>query len=763
MSEKKSYEYDNAKNGDTKIVHSGDVEIQFQDKSKRTALEKILIAVVLMCVVVIIVLAIVAAIRKNDKESETIGVCTSTECTVAAARVTAALDETVDPCDNFYDFTCGTWIKKTIISEDRSSIDMFGVVRDEVEITIKYLLEEDSPDNEPEAVTKAKDLYKSCMNLELIEQHGAAVLKDLMAELGGWPMIGTFHGVKWNPDNFNLTNLLLGLLKYNNRILMDMYAYTDSKNSSTRILFIDQADFGMPGRKYYLKERNDTMIMAYETLGKSIAIQLGADPDVAANDMERVVDLEIDLAKITVPEEDRRDNEALYNKMPLHDLPKNFTTANLPFDWIDYVQEALGSEMVQIDIPIDEPIIVRAPLYFERLFSTLSKYDNRTIANFMIWRIMQNRANNLSQRFKDLIQNYNQILYGTSTPRARWRDCTSYVNTNFGLATGRLFVKESFHESAKNDTLQLIGNLLESFHELLEHADWMDDATRIVAREKADFIQKKIGYQDDIMDDEILNEIYQNITINADTYLANVLNVISSISADSFLFLREPVNKNVWSTAPATVNAYYNSVYNRIMFPAGILQPPFYSKDRPKSLNYGGIGVVIGHEITHGFDDRGRQYDKDGNLVQWWSDEVITRFDTQTQCLVNQYSNFTLPELVDEGLNVNGINTLGENIADNGGLKQSFRAYKRWVAENGEEKQLPGLKYNHDQLFFIGFAQVWCGSMRRESAINRILTGVHSPGRFRVIGTLQNSKDFSEAFSCRQGSYMNPYKKCYVW
>ncbi|CAG2250687.1 MMEL1 [Mytilus edulis] len=434
------------------------------------------------------------------------------------------------------------------------------------------LLEEDSPDNEPEAVTKAKDLYKSCMNLELIEQHGAAVLKDLMAELGGWPMIGTFHG-------------------------------------------IDQADFGMPGRKYYLKERNDTMIMAYETLGKSIAIKLGADPDVAANDMESVVDLEIDLAKITVPEEDRRDNEALYNKMPLHDLPKNFTTANLPFNWIDYVQGALGSEMVQIDIPIDEPIIVRAPLYFERLFSTLSKYDNRTISNFMIWRIMQNRANNLSQRFKDLIQNYNQILYGTSTPRARWRDCTSYVNTNFGLATGRLFVKESFHESAKNDTLQLIGNLLESFHELLEHADWMDDATRIVAREKADFIQKKIGYQDDIMDDEILNEIYQNITINADTYLANVLNVISSISADSFLFLREPVNKNV-------------------------------------SLNYGGIGVVIGHEITHGFDDRGRQYDKDGNLVQWWSDEVITRFDTQTQCLVNQYSNFTLPELVDEGLNV---------------------------------------------------------------------------------------------------------------
>ncbi|CAC5418805.1 MMEL1 [Mytilus coruscus] len=590
--------------------------------------------------------------------------------------------------------------------------------------------------------------------LDLIEKHGAAVLKDLMAELGGWPMIGSFYGVEWNPKNFNLTKLLLGLLKYNNRILMDMYAYTDSKNSSTRILFIDQADFGMPGRKYYLKERNDTMIMAYETLGKSIAIELGADPDVAAKDMEKVVDLEIDLANITVPDEDRRDNEALYNKMPLYDLPKNFTTANLPFNWIDYVQGALGSEMVQIDVPIDEPIVVRAPLYFERLFNTLSKYDNRTIVNFMIWRIMQNRANNLPQRFKDLIQNYNQaklnslrkisvlirtvllvcykgklpavyktsnvhsksstleddnvILYGTSTPRARWRGCTSYVNTNFGLATGRLFVKESFHESAKNDTLQLIGNLLESFHELLDHADWMDDATRVVAREKADFIQKKIGYQDDIMDDEILNEIYQNITIDADTYLANVLNVISSISADSFLFLREPVNKNV-------------------------------------SLNYGGIGVVIGHEITHGFDDRGRQYDKDGNLVQWWSDEVIKRFDTQTQCLVN------------------GINTLGENIADNGGLKQSFRAYKRWVEENGEEKQLPGLKYNHDQLFFIGFAQVWCGSMRRESAINRILTGVHSPGRFRVIGTLQNSKDFSKAFSCKQGSYMNPDKKCYVW
>lgn len=753
----------NVKNGkNQQPVYAGDIEIQLKGNSNKKTLLYSLILILIVCFCVIVALAIVVALEKNkNHESPVDSVCTSTDCTVAAARVSEALDEAVDPCENFYDFACGTWRKKTVISEDRSSIDSFGILRDEVEVTLKYLLEEDVLPNEPEAVTKAKNLYKSCMNEELIEQKGPAVLTDLLEELGGWPVLGDFYGVKWDPTTFNLTNLILGLLKYNNRVLMDLYSSTDSKNTSTRILFLDQADYGMPGRKYYFVERNNSMLMAYENLAKSIAIGLGADKQTATDDMKKVVDLEINIAQISVPDEDRRDSEKLYNKMPLNELPNNFTTANVPFDWLDYVQGALASDMVGIDIPVDEPIVVRAPLYFERLFSTLSKYDNRTIANYMVWRIMQHRSNNLPKRFRDLVQNYNQVVYGTASARARWRICTSYVNGNLGLAVGRLFVKETFRETAKNDTLEMIDNLLTSFHELLENADWMDDTTRVVAREKAEFIQKKIGYQNDIMDDGILDEIYENITINADTYLANVLSLISSTSADSFIFLRMPVDKNVWSTAPATVNAYYSSSYNRIMFPAGILQSPFYSKDRPKSMNYGGIGVVIGHEITHGFDDRGRQHDKDGNLIQWWSDEVISSFEKRTQCLINQYGNFTLPEA--DGLNVNGINTLGENIADNGGLKQSFRAYRRWVSQNGNEPSLPGLKYNHNQMFFISFAQVWCSNMRKESAINRVLTGVHSPGRFRVIGTLQNSKDFSEAFGCKKGTTMNPEKKCYVW
>ncbi|BFZ23133.1 hypothetical protein BsWGS_26172 [Bradybaena similaris] len=225
--------------------------------------------------------------------------------------------------------------------------------------------------------------------------------------------------------------------------------------------------------------------------------------------------------------------------------------------------------------------------------------------------------------------------------------------------------------------------------------------------------------------------------------------------------LRQPVDKSKWDSPPSTVNAFYSPARNQIMFPAGILQPPFFSKAFPKSLNFGGIGVVVGHEITHGFDDEGRQYDKHGNLAQWWSNSSVEQFKGKAKCIVEQYGNFTVPEA---NLKLNGINTQGENIADNGGLKQAFKAYRNWVSTQGkEELLLPGLDFDHNQLFFINFAQLWCTMMTEGEALRRIKTGYHSPGRLRVIGSAQNSPDFAQAFKCPVDSNMNPRKKCSIW
>uniref|UniRef100_A0A182UDR1 Peptidase M13 C-terminal domain-containing protein n=1 Tax=Anopheles melas TaxID=34690 RepID=A0A182UDR1_9DIPT len=250
------------------------------------------------------------------------------------------------------------------------------------------------------------------------------------------------------------------------------------------------------------------------------------------------------------------------------------------------------------------------------------------------------------------------------------------------------------------------------------------------------------------------------LTIHGGLFLENILSILRWEAERNLQLLRKPVDKNKWATEPAVVNAFYNPNKNDIVFPAGILQPLFYSQNFPKSLNYGGIGVVIGHEITHGFDDKGRQFDKDGNMMQWWNNATIKTFRERAQCIIDQYSRYKIDEV---GLYMDGRMTQGENIADNGGLKQSYRAYRKWVSQHGSEPDLPGLNMTHDQLFFLNYAQIWCGSMRPEDALTKIRSSVHSPGIIRVIGPLSNSRDFAEAYRCPLGSPMNPVSKCSVW
>ncbi|OWF45829.1 Neprilysin [Mizuhopecten yessoensis] len=742
------------------------VRVNFEKKGwfgRRSKMEKAMLVILFCLVVTVIVLAVLLAVRSVKEDEEDI--CVTTDCTESAAMLLNNLDTTVKPCENFFDFACGTWRKKNIIPEDRSSQDVFGLLRDDVQVVLKNLLEAPKTDKDIEVETKIKDMYSSCMNQDLIEQRNISVAFPMLNELGGWPVLGSKPGGNWNESEYDLTQLMVKLIKYNNKPLIEMYVYTDVKNSTVRVIYVDQPGFGMPGQKYYQKGRDDVMVKAYEELAKSVMMAFGATEQTATDDTKAMVDFEFDIANISMAAEDRRDSNVLYNRMPLSQLSENFTEpADVKFKWDDYITGIMMMEGVNITVNDSEPIIVRAVPFFEKLFGILQKHGKRAVANYALWRIMKNRIYNLDESYQDLITKYNKVLYGTAVPRARWRTCSSYINSNLGLALGRLFVKEAFDEESKKDTEELIRRLKIAFNELVGGNDWMDDATRNLAKEKANAIKQKIGYQEILLNEKELNKLYINYTIQPEKYFENVLGIINRISIDTVRQLRTVVDKTWWTTAPATVNAYYNSVLNRIMFPAGILQPPFYGKSQPKSMNYGGIGVVIGHEITHGFDDRGRQYDKDGNLEQWWSDDAITRFKAKAQCIINQYGNFSLPEA--DGMNLNGINTQGENIADNGGLKQSYRAYRDWIKQRGrEEAQLPGVSYNHNQLFFINFAQISksASHMRRENAINRILTGVHSPGRFRVIGTLQNSPEFAEAFSCPKGSYMNPNKKCGVW
>ncbi|KAG8225256.1 hypothetical protein J437_LFUL006488, partial [Ladona fulva] len=411
-------------------------------------------------------------------------------------------------------------------------------------------------------------------------------------------------------------------------------------------------------------------------------------------------------------------------------------------DWLTYLSSVLSHTSAP-RLDSSEPVVAYAIV----------------VHNYMLWRLVMSLMPHMLDDYQTRRVEFRKILLGILADRNRWSQCVDWTNKKMGMAVGALFIRDNFNHESKETALEMIRTIREAFNDLLAENEWMDDETRAVAKEKADAINERIGYPEMLTKSDELSKEYSALNITEDHFIENILNVLQFDASQNLEKLRQPVNKDKWSTEPAVVNAFYNPNKNDIVFPAGILQPLFYSQHFPKSLNYGGIGVVIGHEITHGFDDKGRQFDKDGNLMQWWNNATVLAFRERTQCIIDQYSRFKLQEV---DLHVNGRMTQGENIADNGGLKQSFRAYRKWVSIHGEEPRLPGINLTHDQLFFLNYAQIWCGSMRPEDALTKIRSSVHSPGPVRVIGPLSNSKDFSEAYNCLPGDPMNPSDKCSV-
>ncbi|KAG7268361.1 hypothetical protein CRUP_019571, partial [Coryphaenoides rupestris] len=393
------------------------------------------------------------------------------------------------------------------------------------------------------------------------------------------------------------------------------------------------------------------------------------------------------------------------------ELEKDIANA---FNWSYFTAKIMGT--VNISVPDSENVVNYAPNYFRRLKPVLAKYTKRCVS----------------------------ALSGTTSEYPVWRQCALYVNNNMDSAVGRLYVEEAFSPESKHLMEEMIADIREVFLSNLDELTWMDAETKKAAKEKAWAIRERIGYSDNIMTDQYLDNEYKDLHYSVEEHFENILQNQQHIQKKRLRKLRAKVNKDEWVS----------------VFPAGILQPPIFSKGQSKSLNYGAIGMVIGHEITHGFDDNGRNFDKDGDLKDWWTGSSTQKFLDLSKCMVEQYGNFSWD--LANGLHINGNNTLGENIADNGGIQQAYKAYQNYVRKHGEEPSLPGIDLSNDQLFFLNFAQVWCGTHRPEQAVNSLKVNVHSPGKFRVLGSLQNCPEFAKAFSCRKNSYMVPDKICHV-
>ncbi|XP_051537866.1 phosphate-regulating neutral endopeptidase PHEX isoform X2 [Myxocyprinus asiaticus] len=633
---------------------------------------------------------------------------------------------------------------------------------------ITELLEQPIGDKDIEAVKKAKVLYISCMNETALEILDAKpLLKNLKQKEFRWPVLGEALGSssQWEESQFDLLKTLAEIRNQHSKsVLIRLFVSYDDKNSNQYIIKLDQASLSLSSREDYITNTAEAQMYreALLRLMVDISVMLGASEQAAEAQMKQVLDFEIKLAQIVIPLENRT-SENMYNKYSLSKLQRYIPE----FNWLGFVRAVINTELYpDMKISSSEQVIVRAPQYLKDLFKLINATETRTVANYVIWRSVFSRITTLSRRFLYRFLDFARVTTGTTSLTPRWDKCVNYVENTLIYATGRLFVDKHFQEDKKHMMEELIDGVQWAFIDMLEKEnDWMDEETKRKATEKAHAVLAKVGYPEFILNDTYINEDLKWLSFTETDYFGNVMQTLKFVAQSDIGWLRKTVLRTEWFTNPTTVNAFYSSSTNQIRFPAGELQKPFFwGLDYPRSLSYGAIGVIVGHELTHGFDNNGRKYDKDGILNQWWSNSSITRFNEKTQCMIDQYNSYYWNEA---GLKVRGKRTLGENIADNGGMRESFRAYRRWIEkERGgfEEPLLPGVGLTNNELFFLSYAHVRCNSYRPEAARDQIQSGVHSPPKFRVIGAMSNYEEFRKAFNCPETSAMNRgAESCRVW
>jgi putative endopeptidase len=649
------------------------------------------------------------------------------------AAVKAAMDTKADPCQDFYQYACGSWRANTKLPSDQVRWGRGFSEIAERNRTVNRGILEDAAKNPGDDVNRQKlgAFFGACMDEAGIAAAGTKPIEAWMKDAAKvddakslLTMTGKMHAASI-PALFNVG------------------VEGDFKDPNTDIAQMVQGGLGLPDRDYYLKddEAKKAIRDKYVLFIAKMFELYGEKPEAAKAMAGRVLAFETELAKISRPRADLRDPDKNYNKLDRGGLQK--LTPKL--DWDAYFK-ATGHPDVQ-------PINVGAPEYFQGLEKLAGSTDAATLQAYLRWDILRDAAPALPKAFDEENFNfYGKTLQGQKEQQARWKRCVAQTDGALGEILGQEFIKKQFAGESKKTAKELVESIQTAFTGNLPHLDWMDDTTRQRAIGKKGAITNKIGYPDKWRD-------YSKLKIKNGDYFGNL------VAAARFEFEREaakigkPVDKNEWGMTPPTVNAYYNPLNNEMVFPAGILQPPFFSKDFPAAMNFGGIGMVMGHELTHGFDDQGRKFDAKGKLTEWWEPSVSSKFDARASCIEKQYGNYEVqPEL-----KLNGKLTLGENIADNGGIKQAYSAYKAYEAKNpgAEKPAVEGL--TNDQLLFVAFAQTWCSLATPE--IERVLVTVdpHSPPKFRVNGPLSNYAQFAETFQCAAGTPMHPADVCEVW
>jgi putative endopeptidase len=637
-----------------------------------------------------------------------------------------SLDRSVDACTDFYQFACGGWMAANPMPADRQRWGRFNQLQDQNFTILRRILETPATGGDRR---KASDYYAACMDEDSIE---ARARKPLEADLGRIAAI---------TRKDDLPALVAHLHSIGINVLFRFGVRTDLRDATRQIADVDQGGLGLPDRDYYLKTdaRSLELKQKYQGHVEKMLGMLKTTP--AESDARAVLAIETKLAEASLDRTTRRDPAATDHLMSRAD----WQALSPDLDWSKYLAAAGAPGFTQINVSV--------PGHLKAMNALVASTPLDDLKAYLAWQLVNASAQVLPRAFADAdFDFFSRTLGGQLEPLPRWQRCATQTDSQLGEALGKAFVDEAFGPAAKADTLEMVEGIKAAMKQDIAAASWMSAETKRAAEVKLQAVTDRIGYPDKWLD-------YSSVRIGRDDALGNLQRATAFERKRDLAKIGRPVDRSEWGMTPPTVNAYYSSARNNINFPAGILQPPFYLSGRDAAVNYGAAGAVVGHELTHGFDDQGRKFDGKGNLRNWWTEGDAKAYEERASCIADQYSEY----VVAGDTNLNGKLTLGENTADNGGVRLALMAY---LAGPGKDPQTapPTLDgFTPEQRLFIGWGQIWCENRRPEFERLRAATDPHSSGKYRVNGTVSNMPEFQKAFACKADAAMVRQNACRVW
>ena len=641
------------------------------------------------------------------------------------------IDKSTEPCADFYQYACGNWLKNSEIPADQSEWISFNEIYERNLVTLRGILEKAAVDGRGRSPVEQKigDYYSACVDDKTADAKGLDPLK---------PELDRIASVK---DKAALMEAIARVQLVGPNPLFNFYSSSDLHNADMVIAYIDQGGLTLPDRDYYVKDDAAKVEMRKHLTDyvTQMFILAGQTPQQAADAAQTVLRIETALAKASMDRTLRRDP-----KVRDHKLGRDQVVALAPNFSLNRYFSAMGA-------PAFSELNVSNPDFFKQVNAVIESEPLEAWRTYVSWHLLDAAAPWLSQPFVDTNFKMQQYLTGQARIQERWKRCVDATDGALGEALGQKYVEQTFGTDGKQRMLKMVDALEKALDQDIKGLPWMSDDTKKQAKIKLEAIRNKIGYPEVWRD-------YSTLTIQRGDLIGNFLRANEFESRRQIAKIGKPLDRNEWGMTPPTVNAYYSGSRNEIVFPAGILQPPFFDKSMDDAINFGAIGSVIGHELTHGFDDQGRKFDPQGNLRDWWTEADGKEFEKRATCIADEYSGFTA---IDD-LKLNGRLTLGENTADNGGARIALMALKEMLAETGKsDERIDG--YTPEQRYFLGFGRAWCDQRRPEYSRTLVSVDSHSPGRFRVNGVVQNMPEFQQAWGCKAGQTMVKENACRVW